>query len=62
MDLVNLGYISLRTVKSEESKALGLFKSESEDIVIEIIDLTSIRKLKEIYVNWMISKKMYLIY
>ena len=38
MDLVNLGYISLRTIKSEESKALGLFKSDSEDIVIEIID------------------------
>lgn len=38
MDLVNLGYISLRTVKSEESKALGLFKSESEDIIIEIIN------------------------
>ena len=38
MDLVNLGYISLRTVKSEESKVLGLFKSESEDIIIEIIN------------------------
>jgi len=38
MDLANLGYISLRTVKSEESRALGLFKSESEDIIIEIID------------------------
>lgn len=38
MDLANLGYISLRTVKSEESKVLGLFKSESEDILIEIYD------------------------
>ena len=28
MELANLGYISLSTVKSEESKALGLFKSE----------------------------------
>ncbi len=37
MDLVNLGHISLRTVKSEEKKALGLFKSESEDILIEIL-------------------------
>ncbi len=38
MDLANLGYISLRTIKTEESKALGLFKSESEDILIEIIN------------------------
>jgi uncharacterized membrane protein len=36
MDLVNLGYISLRTVKSEEKKLLSLLKSESEDILIEI--------------------------
>jgi uncharacterized membrane protein len=38
MDLANLGYISLRTVKSEESSVLGLIKSESEDIIIEITD------------------------
>lgn len=38
MDLANLEYISLRTLKSEERKALGLFKSESEDILIEIRD------------------------
>ena len=63
MDLVNLGYISLRTIKSEESKALGLFKSESEDILIEIIDHDILyRKLKGICANWMISKKMHLIY
>nr|WP_269850776.1 DUF2207 domain-containing protein [Methanosarcina horonobensis] len=36
MNLANLGYISLRTIKYEESKALGLFKSESEDILIEL--------------------------
>lgn len=35
MNLVNLGYISLRTVKSEESRALGLLKSRSEVILIE---------------------------
>ena len=46
MDLVNLGYISLHTVKSEESKALGLFKSDSEDIVIEIIDLDTYSEVK----------------
>lgn len=38
MDLANLEYISLRTLKSEERKALGLFKSESEDVLIEIRD------------------------
>jgi len=38
MDLANFDHISLRTIKSEESKALGLFKSESEDILIEIIN------------------------
>lgn len=38
MGLANLDYISLHTVKSEESKLLGLFKSESEDIIIEITD------------------------
>jgi uncharacterized membrane protein len=38
MDLVDRDYISLRTVRSEEKKALGLFKSESEDILIEILD------------------------
>jgi uncharacterized membrane protein len=38
MDLVNNGYISLRTVKTEEKKVLGLFKSESEDVLIEILD------------------------
>jgi uncharacterized membrane protein len=43
MDLVNQGYISLRTVKSEESKALGLFKSESEDIILEINDSNSVQ-------------------
>lgn len=36
MNLANLGYISLHTITSEESKALGLFKSESEDILIEL--------------------------
>ncbi|MGD9775768.1 MAG: DUF2207 domain-containing protein [Methanosarcina sp.] len=36
MNLANLGYISLRTVKSEERRALSLFKSEDEDILIEI--------------------------
>jgi uncharacterized membrane protein len=44
MDLVNLGYISLRTVKSEEKKVLGLFKSESEDILIEILDNESYKE------------------
>lgn len=38
MDLANLGYISLRTIKTEESSVLGLIKSESEDIIIEISD------------------------
>ncbi|MFZ2499154.1 DUF2207 domain-containing protein [Methanosarcina sp.] len=37
MELANLGYISLSTVKSEEIKALGLFKSETEDIIIDIM-------------------------
>jgi len=36
MNLANLGYISLRTITSEESKAFGLYKSESEDILIEL--------------------------
>ncbi|WP_410507044.1 DUF2207 domain-containing protein [Methanosarcina hadiensis] len=36
MNLANLGYISLRTITSEESRAFGLFKSESEDILIEL--------------------------
>lgn len=36
MNLANLGYISLRTITSEESKVFGLFKSESEDILIEL--------------------------
>jgi len=36
MNLANLGYISLRTITSEESKAYGLFKSKSEDILIEL--------------------------
>jgi uncharacterized membrane protein len=47
MDLVNSGYVSLRTVKSEEKKVLGLFKSESEDILIEIIDKNSYIETKE---------------
>ncbi len=47
MYLVNLGYISLRTVKSEEKKVLGLFKSESDDILIEIIDNSSDMEAKE---------------
>lgn len=38
MDLANLGYISLRTVKAEESKLLGLLKSETEDVLIDILD------------------------
>ncbi|KKH99448.1 hypothetical protein EO95_06180 [Methanosarcina sp. 1.H.T.1A.1] len=37
MNLANLGYITLHTVKSEESRALGLFKSESENILIELV-------------------------
>jgi len=41
MNLANLGYISLHTVKSEESKAFGLFKSESEDILIELVSSDS---------------------
>lgn len=36
MNLANLGYISLRAVKSEERRTLSLFKSEDEDILIEI--------------------------
>lgn len=36
MNLANLGYISLRTVKAEESRAFGLFKSKDEDILIEL--------------------------
>ncbi|WP_292388765.1 DUF2207 domain-containing protein [Methanosarcina sp. UBA5] len=47
MDLVNLGYISLLTVKSEEKKVLGLFKSESEDILIEILDNNSFMGAKK---------------
>jgi len=49
MNLANLGYISLRTVRSEEKKALGLFKSESEDILIELISTESY--VKETYVR-----------
>ncbi|HWR25294.1 MAG TPA: DUF2207 domain-containing protein, partial [Methanosarcina sp.] len=41
MSLVNQGYISLRTVRSEESRALGLLKSESEDIILEIFERNS---------------------
>ncbi len=63
MDLANLGYISLRTVKSEERKILGLFKSESEDVLIEIFDNGSyMRSERGTGVNWRISKKMHLIY
>jgi uncharacterized membrane protein len=36
MNLANLGYISLRTVQTEELKALGFSKSDSEDILIEL--------------------------
>lgn len=36
MNLANLGYISLRTVKAEENRVFGLFKSESENILIEL--------------------------
>jgi uncharacterized membrane protein len=46
MDLANLGDISLRDVKSEESKLLGLFKSESEDVLIEILDAGSYNEAK----------------
>ena len=46
MDLANFEYISLRTIKSEERKALGLFKSESEDVLIEIQDNNSYMKSK----------------
>jgi uncharacterized membrane protein len=46
MNLANLGYISLRTVKSEESRALGLFKSEAEDIFIELASSDSYSKAK----------------
>ncbi|MGB9928612.1 MAG: DUF2207 domain-containing protein [Methanosarcina sp.] len=38
MDLVNRGYISLRTVEVEESKWAGLSKSRSEDIFLEIFE------------------------
>ena len=38
MDLADLGYISLRSVKPEESKEMDPLKSESEDILIEITD------------------------
>jgi uncharacterized membrane protein len=47
MYLANLGYISLRDVKSEESKLLGLFKTESEDVLIEIFDNGSYNNTKE---------------
>jgi uncharacterized membrane protein len=46
MNLANLGYIFLRTVKSEESRALGLFKSESEDILIELDNPESYARVK----------------
>ncbi len=38
MNLADLGYISLRSVKPEESKEIDPLKSESEDILIEITD------------------------
>ena len=41
MNLANLGYISLHTVISEESRAFGLFKSDSEDILIELVSSDS---------------------
>lgn len=46
MNLANLGYISLRTVKSEENRALGLFKSESEDILVELVSPDSDEEAK----------------
>ena len=46
MNLANLGYISLRTVKSEENRALGLFKSESEDILVELVSPDSYEETK----------------
>jgi uncharacterized membrane protein len=44
MNLANLGYISLLTIKSEENGAFGLFKSESEDILIELVSPKSYAK------------------
>lgn len=44
MNLANLGYISLRTVTSEENRAFGLIKSESEDILIELASPESYAK------------------
>lgn len=44
MNLANLGYISLRTMKSEEDRALGLFRSEDEDILIELASPESYAK------------------
>lgn len=44
MNLANLGYISLLTIKSEENGAFGLFKSESEDILIELVSPESYAK------------------
>ncbi len=44
MNLANLDYISLRTIKSEDSRALGLFKSEAEDILIELASPESYAK------------------
>jgi uncharacterized membrane protein len=38
MDLADLSYISIRSVKPEESKEIDPLKSESEDILIEITD------------------------
>jgi len=38
MDLVRLGYISLRTVKSKGKWTSGLYESESKDIIIELSD------------------------
>lgn len=44
MNLANLGYISLRSITSEESRAFGLIKSESEDILIELASPESYAK------------------
>jgi uncharacterized membrane protein len=52
MDLANYDYISLRTVKSEESSLLGLIKSESEDIIIEITDTNTGLAARENYLEF----------
>lgn len=46
MNLANLGYISLSTIKEEENRAFGLFKSESEDILIDLVSPDSYAKDK----------------